>query len=302
MAGKDAGTSVAGVGVRNRTLLSLTIALPFAYLCVFYVYPIGRLVYLSLRDFSPGFGTDEYVGLANYVAILGSRAGWQYIGRTFLYTGVCVGASFTIGLMYGLITVTLAKRLSTAVGSLFRQIIVLPMIFVPAAASVMWTFAYTEHYGWVNHLLGAIHMPTYPWLVSDAAFYLVMVTDIWGWTPFMYLILLAGLQTLPQEPLEAARVDGATAWQTFWYVIMPLMRPVMLIALTIKTLDTYRAFDYLWVMTSGGPGESSTTLNLVTYKTAFLNLEFGKASAYGVVTMVFPLLVVNLFLFARRRV
>jgi len=139
-------------------------------------------------------------------------------------------------------------------------------------------------------------------LTSDAAFFLVMLTDIWGWTPFLYLILLAGLQTLPQEPLDAAKVDGAGAWQTFWYVTLPLLRPVVLIALTIKALDTYRAFDYLWIMTRGGPGETSTTLNIMTYKTAFQRQEFGLASAYGVVTMLFPLLVVLLFLHFRRRV
>jgi multiple sugar transport system permease protein len=114
--------------------------------------------------------------------------------------------------------------------------------------------------------------------------------------------LLAGLQTLPQEPLEAALVDGANLWQTFWHVVLPMLRPVILIALTIKTLDTYRAFDYLWIMTQGGPGTSSTTLNIVTYKTAFMELSFGRASAYGVITMIFPVLMVLLFLALRRRV
>ncbi len=154
----------------------------------------------------------------------------------------------------------------------------------------------------MNHLLALLGLRTAPWMVTDGAFYLVMLTDVWGWTPFLYLILLAGLQTLPREPLEAARVDGAGAWRAFWYVVLPLLRPVVLVALTIKTLDTYRAFDYLWIMTKGGPGESSTTLNVMTYKVAFLSQEFGLASAYGVVTMVFPLAVVVLFLALRRRV
>jgi multiple sugar transport system permease protein len=277
------------------------LALPFAFLLALYAYPIGSVVWMSLRQVEPAYGTDDFIGLENFGEIFGGE-GWRNVLRTFLYTGVCVGASFVLGLAYALLTVAVEEAFSRRAGALLRQVIVMPMIFIPAAAGVMWFFAYTEHYGWVNHLLGALGLPTYPWLVSRGAFWLVMLTDVWGWTPFMYLILLAGLQTLPREPLEAARVDGCGALQTFRHVVLPLLRPVIVIALTIKTLDTYRAFDYLWIMTQGGPGTSSTTLTVATYKTAFMDLQFGKASAYGLVTMIFPLVVVNLFLaFGRRR-
>jgi multiple sugar transport system permease protein len=137
-------------------------------------------------------------------------------------------------------------------------------------------------------------------MVSASAFYLVMVTDVWGWAPFMYLILLAALQSLPEETIEASMVDGASAWQRFRFVILPMLWPVIAIALTIKTLDTYRAFDYLWIMTNGGPGTSSTTLNIATYKSAFDELMFGRASALGVITMIFPMAVVVLVLTLRR--
>jgi multiple sugar transport system permease protein len=208
--------------------------------------------------------------------------------------------SFLLGLAYALLTITVGNTLSRRWETSLRQLIILPMLFIPAASAVMWSFAYTEHYGWVNHLLHLLTLPTYPWLTSDAAFFLVMLTDIWGRTPFLYLILLPDSDAA--RTAGAAKVDGAGAWQTFWYVMLPLLRPVILIALTIKTLDTYRAFDYLWIMSRGGPGETSTTLNIMTYKTAFQRQEFGLASAYGVVTMLFPLLVVFLFLSLRRRV
>jgi multiple sugar transport system permease protein len=290
------------LGIRNKLMIGLLLALPFLYLGIMYIYPLSQLVYMSLRDFQPAFATDDYVGWQNYLEIFTSPTGRRTILRTLLYTGVCVVVSFLLGLAYALLTITVGETLSRRWETSLRQVIILPMLFIPAASAVMWSFAYTEHYGWVNHLLHLLSFPTYPWLVSDAAFYLVMLTDIWGWTPFLYLILLAGLQTLPQEPLDAAKVDGAGAWQTFWYVVLPLLRPVILIALTIKTLDTYRAFDYLWIMSRGGPGETSTTLNIMTYKTAFQRQEFGLASAYGVVTMLFPLLVVFLFLGLRRKV
>ncbi|KAB2875729.1 MAG: sugar ABC transporter permease [Bauldia sp.] len=277
------------------------LALPFFYLAVFYAYPIYKIVALSLRDFEPAYGIDDYVGLGNYTDLLGDAETWAHILRTFVYTFVCVGVSFVLGLAFALLTSAMAQAFSEASGRVLRQIIIAPMILIPAAAGVMWTFAYTEHYGWVNHLLNLVGLPGYPWLVSDAAFYLVMVTDVWGWTPFLYLILLAALQSLPHEPIEAARVDGASAWQTFWHVVLPMLKPVIIIAVTLKTLDTYRAFDYLWIMTRGGPGTSSTTLNIAVYKTAFMDLQFGRASALGVITMIFPVLVVTAFLVFRRR-
>jgi multiple sugar transport system permease protein len=293
--------TVAGMGTQNRVVAGVLLGLPALYLVAFYAYPIAQLAYLSFRDVEPAYGTNEFVGLANFRAIFAMSDGWGHVARSFLYTGICVSASFALGLAFALLTVAVEEAFSPQVSTLLRQIVVTPMIFIPAAASVMWSFAYTEHYGWVNHLLAAFGLPTYPWLVSSGAFYLVMLTDIWGWTPFMYLILLAGLQSLPREPLEAARVDGAGTWQSFWRVVLPMLRPVILIALTIKTLDTYRAFDYLWIMTQGGPGTSSTTLTIATYKTAFMELRLGQASAYGLVTMIFPLAVVNLFLLFQQR-
>jgi multiple sugar transport system permease protein len=292
--------SAATLGLRNRLVITLWLALPLAYLLVFYAYPIARLAYLAFRDYDPAYQTNDFVGLDNFREIF-AGAGWAHAGRTFAYTAVCVAGSFVLGLAFALLTVAVEEAFSRGTATLLRQVTILPMIFVPAAAGVMWSFAYTEHYGWVNHLLAAAGLPTYPWLVSRGAFFLVMLTDVWGWTPFMYLILLAGLQTLPREPLEAARADGAGAWQSFWHVVLPMLRPVVLIALTIKTLDTYRAFDYLWVMTQGGPGTASTTLTVATYKTAFLELRLGKASAYGLLTMLFPLAVVNLYLALARK-
>lgn len=285
----------------GRNILGALLALPFLYIAVFYAYPIYKVVALSLRDFQIAFGVDDWIGLDNYRELLSEPETWYTLGRTLLYTAICVSVSFAIGLGMALLTIALADAFSERFGRAFRHIVIAPMIFIPAAAGVMWAFAYTEHYGWVNHILLVLGFKPYPWMVSDAAFYLIMVTDIWGWTPFVYLILLAALQSLPQEPIEAARVDGANAWQVFRHVTFPLLKPVIVIVLTIKTLDTYRAFDYLWIMAKGGPGTSSTTLNLVTYKTAFQNLDFGRASAFAVITMIFPLAVMILFIALRKR-
>ncbi len=280
--------------------VGLLLALPFIYLGFFYFMPIIRLVILSLLRYEPAYGVKKFIGIKNYLDIFTDLNNIKVIFRTFLYTGICVFFSFSFGLLFAQYTITLNDTFSDKLSTTFRQIIILPMILIPAAAGVLWAFAYTEHYGWVNHILSGLGMKTFPWLVSNKAFYLVMLADIWGWTPFMYLILLAGLQSMNREPIEAAKVDGASPMQTFFLVILPILRPIISIALVIKILDTYRAFDYLWIMTKGGPGDLSTTLNIITYKTAFLNLKFGKASTYGVITLLFPLVFINIFLLLQR--
>lgn len=286
---------------QGRLMVAVLLALPACFLAVMYAYPLYRLISISLRDFQPTYGYDNFVGVRNYVEVLSSAATWLTIGRTFVYTFICVIANLVLALSFAALTVALARQFSERLGHAFRQVVILPMILIPAAAGVMWSFSYTEHYGWVNSILVLIGVKPFPWLVSQGAFYLVMLTDIWGWTPFLYLILLSAMQSLPEEPLEAARIDGANSWQVFWYVTLPMMKPVIAVAVTIKALDTYRAFDYLWIMTNGGPGTASTTLNVLTYKTAFSNFDFGKASALGLITMLFPAAVVLVSLALKQR-
>lgn len=286
---------------QGRYTVAALLALPLIYLAIFYAYPLYWLVTLSFREFQPVYQSDEFIGFDNYITIFSDSENWWHILRTFAYTFICVSVSLALSLGFAAVTVALIKNFSERLGRTLRQIIIMPMILIPAAAGVMWTFSYTEHYGWVNYLLSGVGIQPYPWLVSQGAFFIVMITDIWGWTPFLYLILLSAMQSLPEEPIEAARVDGANAWQIFWHVTLPMMKPVITVAVTIKTLDTYRAFDYLWIMTEGGPGTQSTTLNIVTYKTAFSNFEFGLASAYGLVTMLFPTVVVLASIFLRRK-
>jgi len=279
-------------GRSRRFLLGVVVALPLAYLLTMYMYPLLRLLYMSMADINPIFGRDEFVGLRNYTNILTEGRYVAALARTVEYTGIVVIANLLLGMLFALLTVEISNTLGEAISRVFRLIVMAPMLLLPAAGAVMWMFALTEHYGWVNHLMKLLGFSPYPWLASDSAFYWVMLTDIWGWTPFVYLILLAGIENLPREPLEAAKVDGATWLQTLVRVKLPMLKPVIVVALVIKGIDTYRAFDYLWIMTEGGPGEISTTLNIIVFKTAFRHADFGMASALGVVTLLLPLALV----------
>lgn len=299
--GMSSNLKVRKVLSSDKMVVGILLSLPFIFFLFLFIVPIGKALALSLRDYSIGYDTDEFIGLRNYLEIFGQKENIKHILRTFQYTGICVSLSFVIGLIWAMVVISIEDAFSKVLSDVLRQIIIIPMLMIPAATGVMWIFAYTDHYGWVNHILRALNLQSYPWLNSRGAFYLVMLTDIWAWSPFMFLILLAGLQTLPQEPIEAARIDGASRPVIFFRVILPMLRPIIFVSLTLKILDTYRAFDYLWIMTQGGPGSISTTLNIATYKTAFFSMNLGKASAFGITTLIFPLVIVNLYILAMRR-
>jgi len=278
----------------NKVLLVL-VALPFIYLGFTILYPIGSAIILSFTNYNPIFMRKEFIGLGNYITFFTERPIMFALGRTLLYTGICVGASFVLGFLFALLTIAVDNRISTVGSKILQIAIVLPMLLVPAGGAVLWHFAFTTSYGWVNFLLPLLGIEATPWLATKYSMFFVMVADIWGWTPFVYLILLAGLYGLPSEPIEAARIDGASRFQLLTQVVVPLMKPIIMIALILKTIDTYKAFDYLWVMTKGGPGKASTTLSIEMYETAFRLFDFGKSAGMGIMNLFIPLLLIVLF-------
>jgi len=256
------------------------------YLGAFLCYPLFQTILLSFRKVNIPLRINEFVGIQNYLSFFASSRCIYAMVRTFLYTTTCVGTSLLLGIIFALLTVTVSDKISDNFSKILRIFIMLPMLLMPAASSVLWTFSLTQDYGWINSILGLLGITPRPWLVTHFAFYWVMFVDIWSWTPYMYLIIFAGFQSLPVEPLEAARVDGASPFQLLIYLILPLVKPVILIALILKTIDTYKAFDYLWIMTNGGPGDMSTTLNILLYKTAFYDWEYGKGCAMGILMIL----------------
>jgi len=263
------------------------------YLALFFLYPLALLFYLSLTKFDYISGVRHFVGLTNYIDILQDPETYLYILRTFLYTLVVVSFSFLLGLGYSIFVYSIKSRIAN---TMIRMIIVLPMLIMPVAGAVIWSFLLSSHYGWINFLLESLGFQRQVWLLTPYAFWWVMLVDIWGWSPYVFLIMYASLQQIPQSVLEASELDGATSFKKYRYIVLPILKPLIYITLTLKTIDTYRAFDYIWVMTGGGPGRSSTTLNIITYITAIQLLNFEKASAYGVLTMLFPFLFIVFYL------
>jgi multiple sugar transport system permease protein len=231
----------------------------------------------------------------NYVEVFRDAAFWRALGRTFLLVGVAVPLEFLLGL--GLAFLFMEEFRGKGV---FYALMLVPMMIVPAVAGyVFWLFFQSN--GPLNAIVSLlIGQPfTVTWLSSDfTAMIAVIVAEVWEWTPLMFLILLAGIQSLPVEPFEAARVDGAGSWRTFVDHTLPMLRPVLAVAIVLRTIDAFGTFDQVFVLTRGGPGEATRLVSLYGYDTAFKFQQVGYAAAMfvtvGLIILAFALAAVRL--------
>jgi multiple sugar transport system permease protein len=172
---------------------------------------------------------------------------------------------------------------------IIRSILIIPMIVAPVVVGIVWRLLYSSDVGLVGYVMQLIPGAPVSVLSSPAlALPALILMDIWEWTPFMFLILLAGIQSLPQEPFEAARVDGASAWGSFTLVMLPMLRPVIMVAILIRAMDAFTIFDQVYVLTNGGPGTSTEVATLMVYKTAFRfsQIGYGAAMALALLALV----------------
>jgi len=167
---------------------------------------------------------------------------------------------------------------------LVQTVLLLPLMVAPVIAAIMLRWMFNDQFGIVNVMLEAIGIEGRSWFTDRwSAFAVIVMTDIWLWTPWFTLLLLAGLQSLPREPFEAAAIDGATRWRVFRYLTLPMLRPVIVVCVVIRAIDAFRTFDIVWTLTGGGPARSTELFSLYAYEHAFLNLNFGRGSAAAIV-------------------
>lgn len=266
--------------IQKRNRLNLTLLLPAVIIvCIMLIFPLCYNFYLSLRDFNLYKGTNELVGFKLYAKLFTDPGFGTAILRNFLYVIVVVVANFVIGMGMALLLNTEFKGYR-----LFMGIIVAPMMLIPAAGATLWRFMYLTDFGLIPHILDFLGFTKVNFLsLTSTSIWAVMLTDIWSWTPMVFLILYGGLRSLPAEPTEAARIDGASSLGIIRFITIPLMMPVITIAITLKAIDTFKAFDYVWVMTRGGPGGSSHIGTTYAYEVAFTLYNYGYGSAISIV-------------------
>jgi multiple sugar transport system permease protein len=272
---------VGGSLVPERLWGYLLVSPAVALLLLFAVAPIVESVWLSLHRRLPIFNIDEFVGFQNYVLLFQDDRFWSACATTVYFTAVSV----TIELALGLAMAVLLDGGSAEVGRWRggRRVIMLVPWAIPTVVSArMWEWLYHPEYGLLNYLLLSAGLITQPiiWLGSPtAAIHAAILMDVWKATPFAALLLLAGLQTIPRDLYMAARVDGAGRWATFRHVTLPLLLPIIVVVASFRTMDAFRVFDAVYVLTGGGPGNSTETLSIYAYKTLFQTLQFGYGSA-----------------------
>lgn len=285
--------------LKQRTRIAANVALipSLVILAVTFVAPIIYAFFISFRDYNISRGVNEFIGIGNYIKLFSDTSFFHAIGRNLIYVVLTVGINFILGFIMAFVVNIKLKG-----SNLLSVILIFPMVLMPAAAAVLWRFMYNETFGIVNHVLGLFGVAGRSWLASpNTALYSVILTDIWAWTPWMFLVLLAGMKSVPNDPIEAARIDGASSISLFRYITLPLMRPIILIALTLKTIDTFKAFDYLWIMTRGGPGEASHIISSYVYWKAFSVLNFGYGSAMAIISLFILLIISLAYVFVIKR-
>ena len=246
------------------------------------VYPLGYALYLSLFDYYLAGASPVFIGLANYVALLGEPRFWGALWNTIVIVSCGVAIEFAVGLALALGL----YRLKFGAHALMVLLFV-PHIITPVVAALLLRWMFVGQWGLIDATMWTFGIATPDWLGSPFwAKVTVIIADTWKSAPFMMLVLYAGLQSLNQSVLEAARVDGANGWFLLTRIILPLLRPLVLFVLSIRIMDAFRFFDTIYVLTGGGPGTATETLTLYTYATGFARLEVGKASALGVLTLL----------------
>lgn len=265
----------------DRTLPFLFLAPTVAVLLALSIYPLVYAIKVSLQTTA---GQQVVWSFQNFTRLASDKFFLEALAHTLVYALVALTFEFLLGLGLALL-----MNQALRARSFFRAMLLVPMMLPPVVVGVVWRLMLNSNFGAINGTLKGVGIDTtaLTWTASPKlAFASVIAVDIWQWTPFVFLVLLAGLQAIPQEPYEAAVIDGSSAWQTFRHVTLPLLKPAILIALLLRTMDLLRVFDQIFILTEGGPGFSTETISLYIYRTAFRFSNFGYAAAMSFVLLI----------------
>ncbi|MDQ0469865.1 carbohydrate ABC transporter permease [Labrys wisconsinensis] len=248
---------------------------------------LALLVYPLVYTITMAFGVAGGVGLQHVQETLATAGFWQVAWNSVVFTASSTLLSFGLGFLmaYAMEHVHAGRRL-------FVSIFILPLAIMPVVSGLTWSMMLNPALGVVNHLVGLLHVGPLPWATgSRTALMTVVLIDVWQWTPFCFMLIHAGFQSLPREPLEAARVDGAGALQELRHVILPMLRAILVITLIFRFMEAFKAFDVIYVVTQGGPGRASETLVIRAFMQGFRFLKPEVAATIGVLLLLVTMLV-----------
>lgn len=293
--GTTAGSSSSGTGpILNRldiseNTLKWVFLLPSVGLLAFLtLYPFLQGIWMSAHSWPFAAPDRFWVGADQYVEVLASGRFQNSLYRTVIFTGVGVTFQLILG-------IALALYLRSLTGNwrpIVRTIFIVPMVMTPVATGLIWRMMIDQQVGILNHMIELLGFSAPAWTSSSGiAMFTVMMIDTWQWTPLVVLIVFSGLLSVPQQLYEAAHVDGAPQWAIFWHITLPQIKYFVAIAAVFRLMESFRTFDYIWLVTQGGPGTATEILNVLLYRIAFVSLDGGEAATIGIILLVITIAV-----------
>lgn len=278
-----------------RRFLWVCIVPVIAFLVLVSLAPLVLAAIDSLREMNLAAVSryGRFIALENFISVLAADSGFfNALWRTILFVAIVVPVEFALGLVMAL---TLNREFRTR--RIWVTVLLLPTMVAPVVVGLMWDFLLMPNFGlftWIMNGFGWFQeAPVFSRSLS--AFLAIALIDVWEWTPFMMLFTLAGLLGMPQEPIEAAHIDGASPWRVFWHVQLPLLRPMIVVALLFRSIDASKVFETIFVLTNGGPGTTTELISVYAFRTAFQSWELGEAAAVCLLIGFFSLLAASIF-------
>lgn len=267
--------------IKNRLPYFFTLPVTLAVFALL-IYPTVFVFYLSFHSSLGGIDNLEFVGLKNFLFMFQSPTFWVTLKNTLLFTLGAVTIPFLVGLLIAYLLHIIQKGVA-----FFRVIFILPLAVAPVVTALTWNMILNPLYGVANYFLKLMHIPGLQWAAhSSTALMSVILIEAWQWVPFMILILYAGFQMIPEEPLEAAMIDGASGWQGFIYITLPLLKSTIIIAIIFRLMDAFKSFDIIYSVTKGGPAYATYTMVIGAYQESFPFHSLEKGAVLGIVMLI----------------
>jgi len=260
------------------------------------IFPWVFTIWMSMHEWKVGAPTT-FVGLSNYLRMPNDQRFVESVGHTLYYTILSVVLPLILGTFAAVVF-----HAKFPMRGFLRGLFIMPMMATPVAIALVWTMMFHPQLGVLNYLLSLVGIPPQLWVFHPATVIpsLVLV-ETWQWTPLVMLIVLGGLAAIPSEPYESAMIDGASLWQVFRYITLPLITPFLFIAAMIRMIDAVKSFDIIYAITQGGPGSASETINLYLFSTAFVYYDVGYASAIAIIFFALIVALAAVMIYMRQR-
>jgi multiple sugar transport system permease protein len=257
----------------RRGLRPYVLSIPAVLIIVGILYPFVLGAYYAFLNYAAVVPRPVFIGLRNFAEVLTDPAFWASARVTLLYAVTATVVETVLG-----VGIALLLNRSSLVGRIFERVLILPLMIAPVIAGVIWGVMFNPQFGVLNHVLGL--GSTFDWLGEGTAFWSVVLVDVWIYTPFVAILVLAGIRSLPKEPFEASAVDGAGWFYMFRRLMLPMMWPYVLVAVIFRFMDCLKVFDHVYVLTAGGPGDATRTLQIGAYQNSIVNLNYSQGSTY----------------------